>query len=199
LTSDTTRDPAASASPRVEVDSPQALDQWLAAHHATARGVWLVTWKKHTGSRYLSTDQVLDALLAWGWIDGRRMKLDDDRTMQWIAPRAQEAWAQTYKDRAARLIAEGRMQPAGLAAMERSRSLGKWDAMAHVDALVVPPDLADALSVVPDAAHFFAHAAPSYRRNVLRWLAGAKRAETRAKRIATIVQTSEGGRKIPQL
>lgn len=190
---------SARGAPRVEVDSAAALERWLAENHARAGSVWLVTWRKHTGARYLSTGQVLDALIAWGWVDGRRMKLDADRTMQLIAPRAEETWAQTYKDRAARLIAEGRMRPAGLAAMERSKRLGLWDAMADVDALIVPDDLAAALAASPSAERFFSAAAPSYRRNVLRWIAQAKRPETRARRLAEVVARSAAREKIQQM
>lgn len=187
------------AIPQVELDSRAALERWLAEHHATSGSVWLVTWKKHTGAKYVSTAEVLDALIAWGWIDGRRKKLDADRTMQLISPRAEETWAQTYKDRAARLIAEGRMQAPGQDAIARSKRLGLWDAMAEVDALVVPDDLSERLKASPAAERFFMTAAPSYRRNVLRWIARAKRPETRDKRISETVARSAAGEKVPQM
>ena len=81
-----------------------------------------MTWKAQHRDRYVSREVVLDALVAHGWIDGRRLKLDDDRTMQLISPRKQQAWAQSYKTRAARLEDEGRMHPAGCAAVERGQS-----------------------------------------------------------------------------
>lgn len=184
---------------QVEVRSAAELRAWLTDHHAQAESVWLVTWKKAPGAPYLSVDEVLDELIAFGWIDGLRRKRDDGRTMQLISPRRQQAWAMTYKQRAERLEAEGRMHPAGRAAIASAQAAGRWDETAEVDALVIPPDLAAALSAVATAERFFQRAAPSYRRNVLRWLHGAKRAETRAGRIARIVELSAEGRKIPQL
>lgn len=123
---------------------------------------------------------------------------DPARTMQLIAPRKQGIWAQTYKDRAARLIAEGRMRPAGLAAMDAAKAVGLCEEWSDVDALEVPADLTDALAARPQAAAWFANAAPSYRRNALRYLRGAKRPETRAKRAALIADHAARGEKVPQ-
>lgn len=181
---------------QVEVRSAEELRNWLAAHHAQAESVWLVTWKKAPGAPYVSIAQVLDELIAFGWIDGLRRKLDEARTMQLISPRRQQAWAQTYKDRAARLETEGRMHPAGLAAIAAAKAAGRWDETAAVDALEVPDDLAAALG---DHGDTFDALAPSYRRNVLRWLHGAKRPETRAARIARILDSVARGEKLPQL
>lgn len=184
---------------QVEVRSAAELRAWLMDHHAQAESVWLVTWKKAPGAPYLSVDQVLDELIAFGWTDGLRRKRDDGRTMQLISPRRQQAWALSYKRRAERLESEGRMHPAGRAAIAAAKAAGRWDETAEVDALVVPDDLAVALSANAGAEHFFGTAAPSYRRNVLRWLHGAKKAETRAARIARIVDLSAKGTKLPQL
>jgi uncharacterized protein YdeI (YjbR/CyaY-like superfamily) len=184
---------------KVEIRSAADLHAWLLKHHAQADSIWLVTWKKKPGAPFISVSEVLDELIAFGWIDGLRRKLDDDRTMQLISPRKQQAWAKTYKDRAARLETEGRMHAAGRAAIDAAKSAGRWDETASVDSLIVPDDLAAALRAQPVAAAFFKTSAPSYRRNVLRWLHAAKRAETRLARIAKIVETSADARKIPQL
>lgn len=184
---------------QVEVRSATELQDWLAAHHGQSASVWLVTWKKAPNAPYVSVNEVLDALIAVGWIDGLRRKRDDGRTMQLISPRRQQAWAASYKRRAERLEAEGRMHPPGRAAIAAAKAAGLWDATAAVDALVVPADLAAALSAHESAEHFFEQAAPSYRRNVLRWLHAAKQAETRAARIAKIAQASQRAEKLSQL
>lgn len=184
---------------RIEIRSADALHDWLLAHHAQAESVWLVTWKKRPGAPHVTTDEVLDALIAFGWTDGLRRKLDDDRTMQLVSPRKQQAWAQTYKDRAARLEAEGRMHPAGRAAIAAAKAAGLWDATATVDALLIPDDLAAALAATPPAGDYFTACPPSYRRNVLRWLHAARRPETRAARIATITAASARGDRLPQM
>lgn len=184
---------------QVEVSSAAELRAWLEANHRQEASIWLVTNKKQTGARYVSREQVLDELLCFGWIDGLRRVLDDERTMQLISPRRHQRWAKSYKDRAARLIDQGRMHPAGLAAITESQRSGLWDAMDDVDALVVPDDLAAALAAYPPAAEHFPDFAPSYRRNVLRWIKLAKGPETRAKRIAQTAQRAARNEKIPQM
>ena len=131
---------------RVAVQNRQELWDWLGLHHAQSESVWLVTWKAQHPAFYVSREDVLDALIAHGWIDGRRMKLDDDRTMQLISPRRQQVWAQSYKSRAMRLEVEGRMHPAGRDAMERGQASGLWHVSDPVDALVDPDDLRMALA-----------------------------------------------------
>lgn len=184
---------------QVEVRSAAELRDWLMRHHAQADSVWLVTWKKAAGAPYVSVGDVLDELIAFGWIDGIRRKRDDAKTMQLISPRKQQAWAATYKLRAERLETEGRMHPAGRDAIAAAKASGRWDDTAAVDALAVPDDLANALRADPQAERFFHGAAPSYRRNVLRWLHSAKRADTRAARIMQIVRLSAEEKKVAQL
>lgn len=183
---------------QVEVRSAQDLRHWLEAHHAHSGSVWLVTFKKHTGAPYLSRSEVLDELLCFGWVDGLARKLDADRTMQLISPRQADAWTQTYRDRAARLEREGRMQEPGRAAIARSQAAGLWMTHLDVDGLVLPADLETALQARPPAHTCFMAFAPSHRRNVLRWIVGAKQQLTRAKRIATTVALAAEGKKVPQ-
>lgn len=184
---------------QVEVHSAAELRAWLEANHRQEASIWLVTYKKHTGQRYVSTAQILDEVLCFGWIDGIRRKLDEDRTMQLLSPRRTQHWAKSYKDRAARLIDEGRMHPAGLAAIAEAQQRGLWDAMEDVDSLIVPDDLAAALAEHPPAAELFPSFAPSYRRNVLRWIKQAKSPETRAKRITQTAQVTAHNEKMPQM
>lgn len=183
---------------RLEINRADALWFWLAENHTRNAGVWLVTFKKSAGANYVSREEVLDAVIAYGWIDGRRMKHDDpDLTMQLISPRRHQVWAQTYKERAARLEAEGRMQPPGRAAISASKAQGTWDSLAHVDRLEIPDDLGAALKA-GSADEWFDQAAPSYRRNVLRWIAQAKTAPTRTKRVAIVSEHAARGEKVPQ-
>ncbi|GGB99539.1 hypothetical protein GCM10011363_15230 [Marivita lacus] len=134
---------------------------------------------------------------AAGQIDGRRLKLDDARTMQLISPRKQQAWAKTYKDCATRLKSEGRMHPAGLAAIAQAQQSGRWTESDPVDALLDPDDLVEALCT-HGAAGWWQASAPSYRRNILRWIASAKRPETRQARIAKVATLAAQGQKVPQ-
>lgn len=163
---------------RVEITSHEDLWEWLDIHYDQSESVWLVTFKAAHRDKYVSRDEVLDALIAHGWIDGRRMKLDQYRTMQLIAPRKQQIWAETYKNRAAKLISEGRMKAPGLRAIERSKAGGQWSELDHVDALEEPAALRSAL-LEKSAKDWWDPSAPSYRRNFLRWLATAKKMRQR--------------------
>jgi uncharacterized protein YdeI (YjbR/CyaY-like superfamily) len=172
----------------VEVRTEHELHEWLEHHHTHTEAVWLVTWKKPTQATraaetpptpssdgcYIPHETVLDHLVAFGWIDGIRRRLDDTRSIQLISPRRTRPWAKSYKDRAERLIATGRMHPAGLADVEHAKHTGAWDAMNDVDALVVPDDLTAALAAHPPAANHFARFPASTRRNILRWIASAR-------------------------
>ncbi|MEO0487078.1 MAG: YdeI/OmpD-associated family protein [Pseudomonadota bacterium] len=183
---------------RVEVTSEPALWAWLAANHTQSDSVWLVTWKKPS-PHYLSTGHVLDALIAHGWIDGIRRKHEDPaRTMQLIAPRKMQAWAQSYKDRVVKLREEGRMRDAGEAAIAASVKSGMWDFYADVDALIQPPDLNEALDA-HRARDGFETASPSYRRNVLRWIKLARTPATRSKRISAAADAAQSGERLPQM
>ncbi|MEM6847268.1 MAG: YdeI/OmpD-associated family protein [Pseudomonadota bacterium] len=184
---------------KVEIASAAALWDWLEANHSSADTVWMVTFKKAVPDKFVSTGEVLDALVAYGWIDGIRRKLDDERTMQLISPRKTEHWAKTYKDRAAALIPGGRVQAAGLKSIEAGKASGLWTFMDDVDALVVPDDLRKTLDKTAGAASFFDNAAPSYRRNVLRWIKLAKTEPTRRKRLDQTATYSARGEKIPQM
>ena len=177
----------------VEVPSPQALRAWLAEHHDQQAGVWIVTWKKHVPDRYVPHEQVLDELVAFGWTDGIKRRIDDDRTRQLVSPRRTQPWAKSYKDRAERLIAEGRMHPSGLAGVEQAKATGMWDAMNDVDALQVPDDLTEALHAHPPAAAQFHAFPPSVRRSILRWIASARTPETRGRRIGRTVTDARRG------
>jgi uncharacterized protein YdeI (YjbR/CyaY-like superfamily) len=185
--------------PRLEITSPFDLREWLQANHSQVEAVWLVTWMRSVPEHYVDRWEVLDELLCFGWIDGIRRKLDGTRTMQLITPRRQLAWAASYKLRVERLEAEGRMREPGRAAVAQAKAQGMWDASYAVDALIVPEDLCSALHNNSPADVWFEGFAPSYRRNVLRWLASAKKTETRAKRIAKLTLLSAANQKLPQM
>lgn len=181
---------------KIEVSSRQQLREWLCQNHQQVQSVWLVTYKKSIPEKYLSTADVLDELLCFGWIDGIRRKLDDNRTMQLISPRKAHHWAGTYKSRAARLIAEGRMQEAGLRAIAKSKEDGLWDFMEDVDKLILPADLKEVLSRYEGATEFFHSINPSSKRFVLRWIKLAKTAKVRESRLIKIATLASKGEKL---
>ncbi|MBW3467915.1 hypothetical protein EGN73_08815 [Arthrospiribacter ruber] len=116
--------------------------------------------------------------------------------MQLISPRKVEHWAKTYKDRAAKLIEEGKMQEAGFQSIELSKQNGLWDFMDDVNKLIVPEDLQEALDKKPEATEFFYAINYSSKRFVLRWIKLAKAEKTRMARIDQIAELSAKGEKL---
>ncbi len=182
---------------KVEISSQKELRSWLMKNHRQSESVWLVTFKKSEPDKYVSRWDVLDELICFGWIDGIRRKLDDKRTMQLISQRKVEHWAKTYKERAAKLIDEGKMHESGLKTIETSKSNGLWNFMDDVDNLIVPKDLYDELSKYDSAAEFFDSINDSSKRFVLRWVKLAKTEKTRKNRINKLAQLSAKGKKLP--
>lgn len=186
-------------SAEVEITSARQLRNWLEINHAQEESTWLVTYKKHVSDKYVSVSEILDEILCFGWIDGVRRKLDENLTMQLLSTRQTQHWAQSYKLRAARLIAQGRMSSFGLASIAESKRKGLWNFMDDVDALVIREDFAEHLKTFAPAAENFAAFSVSYRRNVLRWIKIAKTQSTRAKRIDLAVNTAAKKEKLPQM
>jgi uncharacterized protein YdeI (YjbR/CyaY-like superfamily) len=168
---------------------------WLEAHHATAREIWLVLLKKHVKRPSVSLDEAVQEALCFGWIDGMLRRIDDESHMVRFTPRRSgSVWAASNKARVKRLIAEGRMRPEGLALVEEAKRRGEWDRVeARDDVTLVPDDLAAALDEDATAADAWARLAPSHKKLYLSWIGEAKRADTRARRIAeTVRRVAEG-------
>ena len=182
---------------KVEISSAEDLRSWLTENHTQQESVWLVTYKKSVPKKYVSRWEVLDELLCFGWIDGIRRKLDINRTMQLISPRKAEHWARTYKERAAKLIDEGKMHESGFKSIELSKSYGLWNFMDDVDNLIIPEDLSYELSKRKGAAEFFESINDSSKRFVLRWIKLAKTEKTRNNRIKKIAELSARCEKLP--
>ncbi len=173
-----------SDAPEVEVASRADLRAWLAAHHAQASGVWLVTYRRADPDRYLPYGDIVEECLCFGWVDSLPRAKDDLRSMLWIAPRKPgSTWSKANKDRVARLEAEGLMTEAGRRLVEIAMADGGWSRLDAVEALEVPPDLAAALDAAPPARAHWDAFPRSVRRGVLEWLVTAKRPETRASRV----------------
>jgi len=184
--------------PHVHADDRATWHAWLEANHASARGVWLVTWRRRTGRPTLSYEDAIEEALCFGWVDSTSGHLDDDRGKLYFAPRKpRSVWAASNKARAEKLIREGRMAPAGLAAIERARANGSWSLLESSDRLEVPDDLAAALEAHPPADASFAAFPPSARKMMLGWLATARRPETRARRIERIAEAAARNERVP--
>jgi uncharacterized protein YdeI (YjbR/CyaY-like superfamily) len=172
---------------------------WLISNHPTSRGVYLVSWRRASGRTSASYEEAVEEALCVGWIDSSGRNIDEERSIQWFAPRrARSAWARSNKERVARLTAAGLMLPAGLAAIEEAKRSGMWTLLDDVEELIVPDDLASALSDRPPARDRWDAFPPSARRAMLQWVVEARRPETRASRIAAIAErASQGERAYP--
>ncbi len=175
--------------PTLAFATPQAWDAWLAKHHANSGGLWLKLAKKASGTASVTYPEALTVALAWGWIDGQKRGLDATHWLQKFTPRKPKSlWSKINRDKALALIASGAMQPAGLAEVERAQADGRWDAAyAGSKTITVPDDLAAALATNHRAAARFATLNAANRFAVLFRVHTAKKAETRAKRIAQFV------------
>jgi len=179
---------------RVEPTVLTQWSAWLEQHHATTPGVWLVSAKKTSGRQAYDYDDAVVEALRWGWVDSTQRSVDEHRSMMWFAPRRpQSVWTRNNKQRIARLEAEGRLEPAGRAAVEAAKANGMWTLMDDVEDLVVPADLADAFGAHPGSRERYDAFRPSVRKQILAWIALAKRPETRAARVtATASMAAEG-------
>ena len=173
--------------PLVHVASRAAWRRWLEREHATSSGVWAVTVKKGAlapDEEYVSAVDLNEECLCFGWIDSKPARIDDRHTALLCTPRKPDSgWSKVNKDRLERLITEGRVAPAGLAAIERAKLDGSWTKLDDVDLLAVPDDLADALDRLPPARSNFEAFPRSARRAILEWIGAAKMPATRAERI----------------
>lgn len=177
--------------PELVVSDAAAWHDWLSGNHPETAGVWLVLARKGTTSpTSLSYDQALDEALCHGWIDGQVRRRDEATFRQRFTPRrSRSPWSQRNVEIIARLTAEGRMHPAGVAEVERAKRDGRWEAAyAGQAAIEVPDDLAAALAASPRATAMFEILTSQNRYAVLLRVHSAKRADTRARRITGFVE-----------
>jgi uncharacterized protein YdeI (YjbR/CyaY-like superfamily) len=158
---------------------------WLEKNHATEPGVWLVFQKLHTGKTSVSYEAAVEEALCFGWIDSIIKRLDANRYLRKFTPRSSTGhWSAANLERIGRLKRDGRMTEVGLAKLEKG-------VQAYVPLtrrrLAVPADLRQALARDAKARENFERLAPSYRRHYVAWIATAKKAETRTRRLREAV------------
>ncbi|HEY4190596.1 MAG TPA: YdeI/OmpD-associated family protein [Candidatus Limnocylindrales bacterium] len=180
--------------------TPEELRDWFSDNHETADELWLGYYKKASGRPSVDWTQVVDEALCVGWIDGVRKRVDDEVSVQRLTPRRKgSTWSAINVAKVARLTAEGRMRPAGLAAFA-VRTDGKTAIYSYEQP---PGTLSD-----DELSRFRTdHAAwadwegrpPSYRRAATHWITSAKQDATRRRRLATLIEDSRAGRPLKHL
>lgn len=173
------------------------LEAWLEENGAEADELWVEIYKTHTGVKSLTWSEIVETVLCFGWIDSQRRRIDDERYRQRLTPRrARSKWSKINCEKAERLIADGRMRPSGLAEVERAKGDGRWEAAYDSPrTATVPDDLASALEERNLRDEFDALDGRS-RFMILHRIQTVKRAETRARKIASFCDAIERGEEI---
>ncbi|HEY3744562.1 MAG TPA: YdeI/OmpD-associated family protein [Bryobacteraceae bacterium] len=186
----------------LELASLEQWERWLQSNHSQSTGVWLILNKKTARTKpagvVFNYSDILEAAISYGWIDARRKSASSTTFLQRFTPRGKRSiWSKINCQKANVLIANGRMHPAGLAEVERAKQDGRWARAYDGPATSgVPDDLAAELEKKPKARAFFDTLDSQNRYAILFRLQTAKKAETRARRLATFVEMLEQHRKI---
>jgi uncharacterized protein YdeI (YjbR/CyaY-like superfamily) len=184
--------------PVLAFDSQASWEAWLAENQELSDGIWLKIAKKETGIPTVDYSDAVDSALCYGWIDGQKASFDEQYWLQKFTPRRPKSlWSKRNCERAEALIAQGRMQPAGLKQVEAARADGRWDAAYESQrTITVPDDLQVALENNQAAKEFFDALNSTNRYAILHRIVTAKKPETRAARIKKFVEMLSKGEKL---
>jgi uncharacterized protein YdeI (YjbR/CyaY-like superfamily) len=176
----------------LKVRSRRQWRAWLAKHHTSSPGVWLVFYKAHTGVKSIRYEDTVREALCFGWIDSLVKRLDADRYALKVTPRQRTSkWSDSNRKRWAELKAAGLLTPAGLAAAPTNNTYAPRPTIP-----ALPAYIAEALKANAKAWEFFRKLAPTDRRQFVVWIHIAKRPETRERRIRESIALLAGGKKL---
>ena len=169
--------------------SPADWRAWLEKHHQSKPSIWLVYYRAATLKPSLTWSDAVDEALCFGWIDSTKKTIDEERYMQYFTPRKPSStWSMVNKKKVAQLLEKDRIAPAGLKAIEVAKQNGMWTILDDVERLIIPADLKAALQEQEGALEFFQSQSKSLQKQMLYRVIIVKRAETRKKKIAEVVQ-----------
>jgi uncharacterized protein YdeI (YjbR/CyaY-like superfamily) len=176
----------------VDVRSRAEWRRWLAEHHASSPGIWLVRHKQSAGVASMSNDEVACEALCFGWIDSLVKRLDDDRYAIKVTPRkATSKWSDVNRKRWKELKAAGLLAPPGLAAAPTPNTYAPRPTVPEL-----PPYIAKAFKTNPKAWQTFQSFARTYRRDFVVWIHTAKKPETKERRIRESIELLAAGKKL---
>ncbi len=168
---------------------------WLEVHRASVSEVWVGLHRVATGVPSVTWDEAVDEALCFGWIDGVRQSLDEERYRIRFTPRrVGSRWSAKNRARMEELIAEGRVRPAGLAAYER-----RPEQPSELTSEALSPELQARFESHGAAWEFFQELPPGYRRLTAGWVMDAKRQATRERRLNQVIEDSTHGLRIKHL
>jgi uncharacterized protein YdeI (YjbR/CyaY-like superfamily) len=176
------------------VETREQLRRWLVQHHATKPEVWLTIYKKKYQDQGLTLDEAVEEALCFGWIDSTLRSIDEQRYALRFSPRNKRSvWSVSNINRVKKLINEGKMTEAGLLKINEARDNGEWDAAIQREKVDdMPENLLHALSQEEGALTAYKALTNSQKKQYLYWLQSAKRAETKIRRIQSIVKEVMG-------
>lgn len=184
--------------PALFFSGPAEWRAWLEANHDTATELWMGLYRKHVDPPGLQWAEAVEEALCFGWIDSVAQRIDDvSRRQRWTPRKRNSNWSKVNLALVEKLIAEGRMTPAGLAAYEARRTDDQDTYSYERDGEpVLPPEYEARLRANPAAAAWLDAATPSYRRIAVGWVLSAKREATRDSRMDALIEDSAHGRLI---
>jgi len=174
-----------------EIFDPSGIDdwrEWLAENHLTKQSVWLVCYNKQSGKKSITWSESVDVALCFGWIDSKKIKIDQERSHQFFSKRkAKGTWSQINKLKIEQLIEQGLVMEAGYKSIEVAKLNGSWEILDSVEQLLLPQDLSDEFKRDPIVKMYYDNLSKSAKKMILQKLVLAKRPETRQKYINELV------------
>ena len=168
--------------------------KWLEKNHQSKQSVWLVYFKSSTKVASVSWSEAVDEALCFGWIDGTKKTIDQERYMQYFTRRKpNSSWSKVNKEKVAKLIQNDQMTKAGFDSIETAKKNGTWLLMDDIEKLIIPEDLKIALNKNESSMEFFQSQSKSIKKAMLHWVVMAKGTETRKKRITEIARLAAKG------
>ena len=166
--------------------------KWLKKNHLSKHSVWLVCYKKKSNKPTIEWSEAVDEALCFGWIDSKRIPVDEEKFMQFFSKRKPNGtWSKVNKKKIEQLIDKGLMTEAGLKIVETAKQDGSWTILDEVEELRIPKDLAIEFKKRKGSHQFYSSLSKSVKKAILQWLVLAKRPETRQKRIIEIAELAQ--------
>lgn len=163
--------------------------EWLQENHDKRQSVWLIYYKKKSNMPTITWSDAVDQALCFGWIDSKAQSIDEEKFMQFFSRRkANSTWSKVNKEKIQRLTKEGLMTKAGYKIIEIAKQNGSWTILDAAEELIIPEDLEKEFQKRTGSKDYFLSLSRSNRKNMLHWIALAKRQETRLKRILEIAE-----------
>lgn len=183
----------------IEVFHPTSQTEWrlwLEKNHVSKQAVWLVFYNKKSTLISISWSEAVDVALCFGWIDSKKIKIDEETSHQFFSKRKPKStWSKINKEKVQQLIENGLMTQAGLDSIETAKQNGSWTIFDEVEELIIPNDLEKAFKNHRGSKNYFLSQSKTIRKMMLASLVLAKRPETRQKRIAEIVANGKRSHK----